>query len=208
MSSLRDGVRTAFAPLLTAETSPTPDAILLLGRALYLARLDEFIEPSIDGPGIGPGIARGMLSAATHGPKGRILKSRDGIAPDVSELESRDSHVRMLLQRMAHQPRLWLHVRDELVKFSKLVDAEIEARTLIADSPEASEAKGDGRYVERDREVVRLKREKPGRSAAQIANLIISAYPDWATMDNGKPFSGAAVRSILRRSRASRRNSS
>jgi hypothetical protein len=56
------------------------------------------------------------------------------------------------------------------------------------------------RYVERDAEVVRLKKENTKRTGGQIAKLV-SQNPDWAIMENGKPLNGDAVNVILHRAR-------
>jgi len=64
--------------------------------------------------------------------------------------------------------------------------------------------KTGGRYPERDAEIIRLMKEKAGRKPGQIAKLICASNPEWATMENGKPLSAGAIRSVLSRARKDR----
>lgn len=68
----------------------------------------------------------------------------------------------------------------------------------ISDSSEAGEPKGQN--AERDVEIIRINREKPHLNAGQIAALIRSTHPNWATMKNGKTLSAGAVRAVLLKS--------
>jgi hypothetical protein len=166
MPQRRDRVRSAFKPVLRADVAPSLAPILRLGRELHDARLDEdFIVTSIRGAGRGAVYARGMLSAATHGPEGHVSKGKKPEFPDASELEAkerligqllqdmirdpskkrdfpppndseaRDGHVLRLLRDMDRDRALWLHVRDELVKFATAADAELAARTPAVPGP-------------------------------------------------------------------------
>jgi hypothetical protein len=56
------------------------------------------------------------------------------------------------------------------------------------------------RNEDRDAEVIRLKKEKPNLTGGQIAALI-RKNPGWQTMENDKPFSAGAAKSILQRAR-------
>jgi hypothetical protein len=77
-------------------------------------------------------------------------------------------------------------------------EAALDALTASIGLKDAIPKRSARRNEERDAEVVRLKKEKPQLSAGQIAALI-RKNPDWATMQNGKPFSRGAAKTILYR---------
>jgi hypothetical protein len=140
--------------------------------------------------------ASGLLYAATR------LYDPGTPPEEISRVDDR-GHVQKLLGWIAEK-NCWGHVRDAITKFAKKADAELEAC-----EPPAFLDQGDhkprGRYPERDAEVIRLKEEKPDRTAGQIAKLIC-ANPKWATLENGKPFNAGTVRSIFSRHRKLRRS--
>jgi hypothetical protein len=91
--------------------------------------------------------------------------------------------------------------RDKLLSAGKQPEPQkpVAKHTSQPSTPPPS----GGRNIERDAEVVRLKKENPSRKAGQIAHLIRSRNPDWSLMENGKPFNAGAVRAILKRARDS-----
>ena len=77
---------------------------------------------------------------------------------------------------------------------------EWEEQSKMAFAEGAASRNPKPRNLERDAEVVRLKKEKPRRTPNQIAALI-RTHPGWTTMENGKPFTGGAAKAIIKRAR-------
>jgi hypothetical protein len=114
-------LRAAFNQLIYSDEVPSVEEVLSLGAELCKANLDEFIYEAIDGDTIARSSLRGMIYAATR------LHFPSLTAEDIARLND-EGHVCSVLGEIAQHGR-WLAVRSELVKFSKRVGAEIEART-------------------------------------------------------------------------------
>lgn len=193
MATRRAELQAAFRPVISSEALPPLDAFLSLGRALQRSRLVHFVDTTHFDRSIGGQYACPLLYAATriHDP---------GMTPEELARVDDRGHIQKLMGWIAEKD-CWGHVRDAITKFAKKADAELEAY----EPPEPAGSGQDspklrGRYPERDAEVIRLKEEKPERTAGQIAKLVC-ANPKWATLESGRPFNARTVRAILSRAR-------
>jgi hypothetical protein len=111
------GLRVAFDRIISSENTPPPEAFLDLGLELHKARLNYFIDGAIPGSSGPPLYVRVLAYAAC-----RHHELTDEERARVKD----DEHVKRVLAEM--RPGLWPYVRDELVKFYRMVAEELKQR--------------------------------------------------------------------------------
>ncbi len=130
-----DTLGAALDPILRSNATPSLEMFLDLGRELNKARLYDFIDEAIRGGELAKSTARGLLSAVTRRHDPRLDAETHARVDD-------EGHARGLLADIQQYGR-WLYVRDELIKFSKLVDEELAKRSILP-----SQAEDAGSYGE------------------------------------------------------------
>jgi hypothetical protein len=116
-------VREVLRQIINSNDVPPFDTFLELGRAIHDARLDDFIDPAIPGRTNPSRDAKQLVYAAW-----RHFRNSD---EDRIRLED-DKVVKRTLDKL--QPDDWLSVRDELVRFSRLVHEELDQRQITPSS--------------------------------------------------------------------------
>src|SRR5262245_20132497 len=114
-----DGLLAAFTVLDRAETLPSLESFLELGRELHLARLDAFITEVVTSGDMGRSYVSGLLAGASRFHDERLDAETRARVDD-------EGHVRKLLTDI-EKGGWWLHVRDAIWKLARLAIAERDA---------------------------------------------------------------------------------
>jgi hypothetical protein len=170
-----DALDAAFRLVLEAETTPPVEVILALGRAVAEARLYDLLREC-------PNPGGGLLDAATrlHLPLTHVERAR------VND----EAYVSGQLERFKEagpgEADSWLHARDNLRRFKKRVDRELEERAWPPESQTPAIRRGaarlqiDGSTVLLDGSPVPLGMTEESRSAAVCyLTHLLAAHGDW-----------------------------
>jgi hypothetical protein len=135
---IHEALRNAFAQIVLAETLPSLEAFLDLGRELNEARLYSFIDEALPSRELAQSYCRGLLSAVTRHHDARLdVEARERVN-DRGHARGQLAHI----EEGGH----WLHVRDELCKFYNAALEELGRRL----PPPGGKAKA--KAIRRDKE--------------------------------------------------------
>jgi hypothetical protein len=124
------GLREAIDRITQSESVPLQNTLLEFGRELHSARLDYFIKSQAFPDQTDPARYAQFLTRAA---------CRFHEMPDDQARLGDGQHVNNLLTEIAQRPGFWLYVRDEMVKFSRLVVEELRRRIILPDSQTKSD---------------------------------------------------------------------
>jgi hypothetical protein len=114
------GLRRALDRITQSEVIPSVEDFLELGREVREARLDYFLQPAFLGGTEPKGSAFNLTHTSCCYYQTSDEQARLKYAQDMSRL----------LADIKARPGFWLYVRDEFVRFSRLVREELRNRTL------------------------------------------------------------------------------
>jgi hypothetical protein len=112
-SSTPGSLTVAFEKVYRSETTPPLDDFLALGKELNAARLNEFICQTLHGPQTDRAYARGLLYTAARIYEGANPADKPHLEKLIAEVDANNR---------------WLFVRDEIIKFYKMVNKELADR--------------------------------------------------------------------------------
>jgi hypothetical protein len=180
----------ALQRITRSESVPPLDAFLDLGRELHEARLDFFISEAFSDRTDPASMAKNLLytSCRHHAIPGEQARLGDA------------AHVRNLLGQIEARAGFWPYVRDEVIKFSRLVAEELRKRVQLRPAQPTQSRRGrrpaNDLLLDFDENA---RRERPSMTDKEVLDAFKKQHPRHPIFESDDP------RGALRAARSRRK---